>query len=528
MIKGLNPVLKGFHPDPVVCKVGKDYYIATSTFQWFPGVELYHSRDLVNWEQLPSPLNRVSQLDMRGNPNSGGIWAPCLTYSDGTYYLVYTNTKNFHGIFKDVHNYVVTAKNPCGPWSEPTYLNSSGFDPSMFHDEDGRKYLLNMRWDHRMEKESFESILIQEYSEKEKKLIGEPKIIYTGSIYGATEAPHMFKKNGYYYLVVAEGGTMYNHGVRLARSKSVFGPFEADESPIITARDNKESPLQRTGHGSIFETDGGQVFMAYLCGRPISEKRRCILGRETCIAELIWTKDGWLRLKNGGVVPPLEYRVNLQEVKVSTPPEHEEFDFSILPPHYKTLRNPLSMMGSLNARRGYLRLFGNESITSLNNQSMVARRLDAFKTETTVEMEFSPKDFQTMAGISAFYDTYNFFYLYLSRNEGGFNELRIIVRDGLKFYDPIMTGVSVGEATHLWLRVNIDNLKLQFSYSLNGCDFEKIGNELNCSNLSDEAYESIGHEGHTGTFLAMCTQDLSSKSQASYADFKSITYKRLK
>ena len=148
MIHAINPVLPGFHPDPSVCRVGEWFYLASSTFQWFPGVELHRSRDLVHWERLPSPLRRVSQLDLRGVPDSGGVWAPCLTHADGLFWLVYTNARGVEGVYKDVPNYVVTAEDPCGPWSEPVFLNSSGFDPSLFHDDDGRKYVVNMLWDH--------------------------------------------------------------------------------------------------------------------------------------------------------------------------------------------------------------------------------------------------------------------------------------------------------------------------------------------------------------------------------------------
>ena len=331
MTRAKNPVLRGFHPDPSILRVGNDYYLAASTFQWFPGVQLYHSTDLVNWEEMKHPLRRVSQLDMRGNPNSGGVWAPCLSYCDGTYYLIYTNVRNFHGIFKDTHNYLVTANDINGEWSEPINLNSSGFDPSLFHDDDGKKYLVNMRWDHRMEKNDFSGILIQEYSEKEKSLIGEPKLIFEGTEVGATEAPHIYKRNGYYYLMVAEGGTMYNHGVLLARSKNIFGPYEIDTQPLLTTRDNKEISIQRTGHASLIDTPEGKWYVAYLGARPVGEKKRCILGRETCICEVFWNENGWLRLKNGGTTPPLEYESTLPVSIIKENNEREEFDFDTLP-----------------------------------------------------------------------------------------------------------------------------------------------------------------------------------------------------
>ena len=165
-----NPILKGFNPDPSICRVGDDYYIATSTFEWFPGVQIHHSRDLVNWRLVKRPLERASQLDMRGNPDSCGVWAPCLSHADGLFWLIYTDVKRLDGNFKDAHNYLVTAPAIAGPWSDPIYLNSSGFDPSLFHDDDGRKWLLNKQWKHatdsvggRPRGTAFDGILAQEY-----------------------------------------------------------------------------------------------------------------------------------------------------------------------------------------------------------------------------------------------------------------------------------------------------------------------------------------------------------------------------
>ncbi len=530
MITKKNPVLIGFHPDPCILRVGEDYYLATSTFQWFGGVELYHSRDLVNWEELPCPLSRTSQLDMQGNPNSGGVWAPCLSYDNGVFYLIYTNTKNFHGIFKDTHNYLVTTTDLYGEWSEPIYLNSSGFDPSLFHDDDGKKYLLNMRWDHRMEKHDFAGILMQEYDPVSKKLVGEIKTIYRGTEVGATEAPHMYKRDGYYYLMVAEGGTMYNHGVRLARSRDIWGEYESDPMPLLTTRDNPEKYIQRTGHASYIEASNGQGYVAYLGARPIRENvptgelGYSILGRETCLAKVKW-ENGWLRLENGGVVPPEEYTSELGEVKYPEKPTRDCFDGDKLPLHYKTLRLPLSKIGTMTERKDALRLYGKEAITSWSEQSMVARRLQHFCAEATAELELEPKTLQQMAGLTVFYDTYNFFYLYMSRDEESEqNALRIVVRDSLKFYNPIPEyRVLIGQNKRVWLRAKVNFLTLEFYYSLNGVDFIKIGPTLDCRCLSDEAYCAIGHEGHTGTFIGMACQDLTGLNN--YADFLSFEYK---
>lgn len=241
-----NPILRGFHPDPSICRAGDDYYIATSTFEWFPGVRIHHSRDLVNWRPLTYALTRNSQLNMEGDPDSGGIWAPCLTYDNGLFYLIYTDVKSRQGAFKDTPNYLVTAENIEGPWSEPVYLNSSGFDPSLFHDEDGRKWLVNMLWDHRTGRNSFAGIVLQEYSAEEQRLVGPVTNIYKGTELALTEGPHLYRKDGWYYLITAEGGTQYDHAVTVARAKQIEGPYEtAPVNPLLTSAGHPELVLQK-------------------------------------------------------------------------------------------------------------------------------------------------------------------------------------------------------------------------------------------------------------------------------------------
>ena len=220
MKKITNPVLKGFNPDPSILRVGDDYYIATSTFEWFPGVQIYHSRDLINWKLIARPLNRVSQLDLKGVSSSEGVWAPCLSYDNGVFYLIYTIVKLWtYAGPRDLDNYLVTTTDIRGDWSEPIYLNSSGFDPSLFHDDDGRKWLVNQLWDHRQGKNKFAGIVLQEYSHKEKGLVGPITNIFKGTELGLVEAPHIYKRNGYYYLMTAEG-TTFKHAVTFARSES--------------------------------------------------------------------------------------------------------------------------------------------------------------------------------------------------------------------------------------------------------------------------------------------------------------------
>ena len=522
-----NPILPGFHPDPCICRVGEDYFLATSTFVWFPGVQLYHSRDLVHWREIPCPLRKTSQLDLRGCPNSGGIWAPCLTYCDGTFYLIYTVVRNFHGIFKDTPNYLVTTTDIfSGAWSEPIYLNSSGFDPSLFHAPDGKKYLVNMLWDHRLENHPFQGILLQEYSEQEQRLVGEAWNIYSGTDIGCTEAPHLFFKDGYYYLLFAEGGTLYNHGVRLARARQIQGPYETDPLPVLTTRHAPDAPLQRAGHGSLTDAPDGTPYMVYLCGRPIGEKKRCILGRETALARLRWTSDGWLRTAHGDIIPEREIEVDMPNIPFDHIPCTDTFDCTVLPERYKTLRVPLDTVGSLTACPGRLRLYGHQSITSHDVQAMVARRMTSHNCEVTVKLEFDPQHFQQMAGLTVFYDTFNFFYLYVSRENDGTRALRLCVRNNLHFSDPLGGAFQIPDDGAILLRVRVSGCRLRFFCSNNGECFMPVGPELDCSNLADEGYSEIGHEGHTGTLIGMACQDLSGK--RNFADFFSFTYQDIK
>ena len=311
-----NPILRGFNPDPSIVRVGDDYFIATSTFEWFPGVQIHHSRDLVNWRLLTRPLRRASQLNMLGDPDSCGVWAPDLTYADGRFYLVYTDVKRYGrttvagasgASLRDFHNYLVTSTDIDGDWSDPVYLNSSGFDPSLFHDDDGKKYLLNMLWDHRPGQNRFAGIVMQEFSAAEQRLVGERRVIFSGTPLGLTEGPHLYKRGGYYHLITAEGGTGWGHAVTMARARKIDGPYELHpDVHVLSARHRPDVVLQRAGHADLVDTPDGSTYMVYLCGRPLPNRGRCTLGRETAIQKMVWGEDGWLRTVAGDGLPSVE------------------------------------------------------------------------------------------------------------------------------------------------------------------------------------------------------------------------------
>lgn len=526
MAYAINPILKGFNPDPSILRVGEDYYIATSTFEWFPGVQIHHSKDLVHWELICHPLDRLSQLNMIGNPSSGGVWAPCLSYCDGTYYLIFTDVKTVFGMFKDTHNYLVTAKDIMGPWSDPIYLNSSGFDPSLFHDSDGRKWLVNMLMDYRPWNNDFGGIVLQEYSDKEQKLIGEAKLVFKGTHIGCTEGPHLYKHNGYYYLLVAEGGTSYEHAESMARSKNIDGPYEIDpKTPIITSRYNEKLPIQKSGHASIVETPEGDWYMVHLCGRPVNEEKMCILGRETSIQAVEW-RDGWLRMKHTDNTP--QEKVNIPSAShdggelIDFIEDFNKDKWSI---HLQSLRVPLGSYASLTERPGYLRLYGGESMSSCHHQSLLAHRQQHFHFTADTLVEFNPNSFQQMAGLIYYYDNVSYYYLYISYDEETGKTLNLLSSVLGKVSCPIGRGVSIDKATQIYLKLTCSAEEAQFSYSLDGKNFKNIGPILDATVLSDDYYTKIDEYRFTGAFIGICCQDLSG--QRKYADFDYLKYKEL-
>ncbi len=523
-----NPILSGFNPDPSIVRVGDDYYIATSTFEWFPGVQIHHSRDLAQWELIARPLDRISQLNMLGNPDSGGVWAPCLSYSGGLFYLIYTDVKQWTGTrHKITHNYLVTAPSIHGPWSEPIYLDSSGFDASLFHDDDGRKWYLSMIWDHRVGRNQFAGTLLQEFDPISQKLIGPRRNIFLGTELGLTEGPHLYRRDGWYYLLVAEGGTGYEHAATIARSRAIEGPYEVDpENPFLTSRHAPEAVLQKAGHASLAQTSNGEWYVVHLCGRPLAN-RRCLLGRETAIQKLRWTDDGWPRLAQGGCAPS-EFvdgpRGSSADDKTPPPPKRSQrvaFD-GALDLHFQTLRQPLdASWASFSARPGWLRLYGGEPTTSHFRQSLVARRIQSFETQTTTCLEIAPGDFKHMAGLIAFYDTRKHFYLRVSLDETLGKHLAIVRYDVANLGEIAGTETPLPDHGSIFLRATIRRAELQFSYALDNENWVNVGPALDSSILSDE----YDHLGFTGAFVGVCAQDLSG--QRRHADFRWFDYQDL-
>ena len=550
-----NPVLPGFHPDPSICRVGDEFYLATSTFEWFPGVMIYSSRDLATWTLRAVPLDRVDLLDMAGNPPSGGVWAPCLSHDGERFYLVYTNVRSWVGSvdgtnagFKDSHNYVTSAATVEGPWSEPVYLNSSGFDPSLFHDEDGRSWLVNMRWDYRVGHNNFSGIVLQEYDRRAGELTGSIELIFRGTSIGFTEAPHLYKRNGWYYLVTAEGGTEYGHAVTVARSGSIHGPYalhprtplltsvvDRDRYDHATARGEDPTPflhtgLQKAGHGSFAPVTGDVWVLAHLCGRPLPGTRNCPLGRETALQRVEW-RDDW-----PWTVPAVtpEDTVTFSDVFAGTSTTAatasavwtEHFDRPRWALELQTIREPLADRARLDLRPGFLTLYGGESPTSRFRQSVLARRVQAFRwaAETVVEVE--PEDFQQFAGLVVRYDDATQLLLRISRSDAGIRTVGVLEYDRGVLRMPLGDDeipVGVGPVE---LGVDADEDAIRFRWRIAAAPgqdegaWQPLSPACDPGRLSDDYAVPLGF---TGTFVGIGCFDTSGRRCAAHFDY--LTYR---
>lgn len=534
-----NPILRGFHPDPSIIRVGEDYYVATSTFEWWPGVRLHHSKDLVHWELIEYPLNRISQLDLRGVGASQGVWAPCLTYHDGTFYLLYTVVTAFYCNMYDTNNYLVTAQDIHGPWSDPIPLNNFGFDPSLFHDEDGRKYIVSMATDHRIPRKYAGRLVLQEYDPAGQKMVGPVRDIYRAEkIF--LEGPHIFKRNSWYYLFAADTGTGELHGQSILRSRDVWGPYEMYQADfmrrdsnseawsILTSRHHADILLQKAGHCDLVETAEGEWYAVHLCGRPLDRGepaddtccpggRRYPLGRETAIQKMRWTEEEWLVLDCGGTAPqelvPVPSGVSLPQEEEKSG-FRDDFNQPELSLEYQSLRIPMTEKYlSLAARPGHLRIYGRSGLASRFSQSLIAVRVTEFDMDIRTKLEFEPEVFKQMAGLIVLYDTDNYFYLHISHDEDCGKCITLLKAENKKYeyltgYLPIPQGVPVE------LRAVVKNFYFTFAYRLEGSEWQELAADLDGSFLSDEACT----EGwFTGTMAGLCCQDLTGFGQ--YADF---------
>jgi alpha-N-arabinofuranosidase len=430
-----NPVLPGFYPDPSVIRVGEDFYLVTSTFEYFPGVPIFHSRDLVRWQQIGHVLDRPSQLDLDGVGASDGIYAPTLREHKGTFYMVTTLVRRKP---KDHYtNFVVTAKSPAGPWSDPYVLADSFWriDPSLFFDDDGKAYYIGNRTVSPPPYPNHRIISVQELDLATMKLVGPVHDIGEGHARNAyaPEAPHLYKKDGYYYLLIAEGGTFETHAVTISRSKTLAGPYElARVNPILTHRHlGPGLDIHSVGHADLVDTPKGEWWMLALGMRGVAG-HCCNLGRETFLVPVRWDAGQWPIVNPGvGRVLATDRRPALPFFDPPTPPACDRFEARRLGFEWNFVRTPRTAFWSLDRRPGYLRLaLKKETLAEDTNPAFIGRRLQHADWTARTKLEFKPRADHEAAGLAL--RSGNNHLLFLKTRAGGREVLRIVSRAGQK------------------------------------------------------------------------------------------------
>jgi len=534
-----NPVLPGFNADPSIIRVGDTYYIANSTFEWFPGVRLHESKDLQHWNLLPSPLSTTTLLDMKGNPSSGGIWAPALSYADGKFWLVYTDVKVTEGAFKDMTNYLTTATDIRGPWTDPIKLNGVGFDASLFHDDDGRKYLVQQTWDHREYHHPFDGITLTEFDAKTLKLKPETaRTIYRGTAVALVEGPHLYKLNGYYYLFAAQGGTVFTHQEVVARSKTLAAnSFETEPGDVfLTNVDTPDSYIQKQGHGALVSTPQGEWYYASLCARPWNRPGESVydprgwstLGRETAIQKVYWDEDGWPRIAGGHggktfVEGPVD-AIHTESAKDHS--QHDDFKTSTLDGNWNTLRVPFTeKMGTTGD--GKLTLIGQGSLANTHDLSLIARRWQAFYFDAEVKVRFNPVNYQQMAGLTHYYNDRHWSFIFITWNEINGAVIETGENNRGKYTSHLKDdAIKIPEGTeYVWFRTKVRKQSYTYEYSFDGVSFSEIPVKFDAAILSDD-YVLQSYGGFfTGAFVGLAVVDYSGYSAS--AEFYDFAYQEL-
>ena len=500
-----NPVIPGMAADPSVVRAGSDYYLVTSTFEYFPGVPVYHSKDLVHWRIVGHALTRPSQLPLVRLTRNGGVWAPSIRYHDGTFYMVTTLKTEAGG------NFYVTAKDPAGPWSEPIRLDQGGIDPSLFFDDDGKVYLTTGGGECPMR------ICQSEIDIKTGRRLSDIKALWNGTGGSSPEGPHLYKRNGFYYLVIAEGGTEYGHMVTVARSRSPWGPFESNpRNPILTHRNFKASPFQAAGHADLVEAHDGSWWTVFHAIRPASRQAHHT-GRETMLAPVAWSEDGWPVVNNTGTVTPRMDVKTLPPHPWPAEPSRDDFDAAKLDVRWSFVRNLDPARLSLTERPGWLRLKG--STVTLDDTDFppvsVLRRQQHLDAEAATLVNFNPTREGEEAGLTLRQNERHHYEIGIRRAAAGGREVYLRYRVG--GIDTVAASEPIADGP-VRLRVRAMPEIYRFSYAVDGGPFRDLGG-VETRYLASEVAN-----GFNGVFLGPFATGRG-RDSAAPADFDWFDYK---
>lgn len=507
-----NPVIRGFAPDPSLIRVGEWYYVATSSFEWFPTIPIHRSRDLAHWEYAGHVRGAVPGDSLAGVPDSGGVWAPSLSWDGERFWVVHSVVRSIGTPYFDLDTYITTATDVAGKWTAPRRVSSHGFDPALFHDE-GRLWLLNMQSDHRPGGKRFAGIVLTELDRDTLAPLGDTHLLLQHE--RLIEGPKLLRRDGWYLLVLAEGGTGFEHGVLVARSRTITGPYELDSRPLLTTRDAPEVPLQKAGHAELVETPDGEWFMSHLAARPLRtpDGPRCTLGRETAIQAVTWDADGWPRLRQGGRHPAVE--VDVPARPDPRPPAAGPWTDALSWP-WSTLRTyPDPSWADTSGRPGWIRLRGRQGPESRWEQSLLAQRITEHRAEAEVTVEAAPRTFTQAAGLVLWYNTASYLTLDLTWAEhagepqrgqqwegAGRTVLSLLERDEEGARQVAVADIDMGGP--VTLGVTVDGADAQFWYLRDG-ERTPIGPPLDFSRLSDDYGSRLRF---TGAFAGIRAHDL--------------------
>lgn len=491
-MKYKNPIIPGFYPDPSICRVGKDYYLVTSSFEYFPGVPIFHSRDLVHWEQIGHCLTKESQLPLKGVKPSGGIWAPTIRYHEGIFYMTTTNMNGYG-------NFYVYTDYPGGEWSEPISVDIGGIDPSFTFDENKVYYITNQS-----SPDGRHGISQAEIDIKTGKLVSEIRFIWEGSGGKAIEAPHLYKNGEYYYLMVAEGGTFFTHMETIGRSKSPWGPFEScPGNPILTNMQARTLDVHCTGHGDLVKDHKDNWWMVHL-GIRIAQKYMTHIGRETFLSPVEWSESGWPVVNHGESVDLMSDGPSLPEVKLEEEVELDNFDKNQLEYCWNYLRNPYTEDYSLNYKKSCMTIWGNPyRIDDLDSPALIARRQRYFNCVITTSIEFSPAKENEEAGLIIFI-TNQFYYKVVKKIINGSMYL-VLEKRADDFYQTAACFEVKDKVIHI--KVSADRLKYEFYYGYSSTKMTKLAT----ASTRFMACEVVGR-GFTGTYVGIYASGNGSRS----------------
>lgn len=418
-----NPVIPGFHPDPSICRVDDNYYLVNSSFEYVPGVPIFQSRDLVHWHQIGFCLTRPDQLPLPLNAPSLGIYAPTIRFHHGTFYMITTNIDLLAESQGQKGNFYVTATDPADEWSDPIWVAQGGIDPSLFFDEDGRVYLTSSySSDPSSDPNEIEpgwGVQQSEIDITTGQLLTEPRVIWSGTGGAYPEGPHLYKIDGRYYLMIAEGGTEYGHMETIARSETPWGPWEpCPRNPILSHRSLFNS-IQVTGHADLVEAQDGRWWLVCLGVRPQPGTKLHHLGRETFLAPVTWDEEGWPCVGDRGHIKTSMEGPILPEFPWMAPAARDDFAHPTLGLDWNFLRWPRTEDWSLIARPGCLRLNGNA--TSLDQGSGVAfvgRRQEHANCTVATQLDFMPQADGQEAGLTVWMNQTHHYEIAVTRQDG--------------------------------------------------------------------------------------------------------------